>query len=61
MGPIAPYADAAVRIEFGYISNSADAQRLADSDFRDVVAEAVSVAVVRFFAPDDGGDSGVTT
>ena len=51
----------AVRIEFGYISNSADAQRLADSDFRDVVAEAVSVAVVRFFAPDDGGDSGVTT
>jgi N-acetylmuramoyl-L-alanine amidase len=46
----------AVRIEFGYISNSADAQRLADSDFRDVVAEAVSVAVVRFFAPDDGGE-----
>lgn len=43
----------AVRIEFGYLTNPGDAQRLADSDFRDVVAEAVSVAVVRFFAPED--------
>lgn len=43
----------AVRIEFGYLSNVTDAQRLADADFRDVVAEAVSVAVVRFFAPED--------
>lgn len=43
----------AVRIEFGYLTNPSDAQRLADSDFRDVVAEAVSVAVVRFFAPEE--------
>lgn len=43
----------AVRIEFGYLSNAQDAQRLADAVFRDTLAEAVSNAVVRFFAPDD--------
>ncbi len=43
----------AVRIEFGYLSSPSDAQRLADADFRDVVAEAVAIAIVRFFAPED--------
>lgn len=46
----------AVRIEFGYLSNPSDAQRLADADFRDVVAEAVAIAVVRFFAPEDSAE-----
>ncbi|MGB3673830.1 MAG: N-acetylmuramoyl-L-alanine amidase [Candidatus Nanopelagicales bacterium] len=45
----------AVRIEFGYLSNPSDAERLADADFRDVVSEAVAIAVVRFFAP--GGEN----
>lgn len=43
----------AVRIEFGYLSNDQDAQRLADADFRDAVAEAVATAVVRFFDPSE--------
>lgn len=43
----------AVRIEFGYLSNPTDAQRLADAVFRDTLAEAVANAVVRFFAPDE--------
>lgn len=43
----------AVRIEFGYLSNQADSQRLADAVFRDTLAEAVAIAVVRFFAPED--------
>ncbi len=43
----------AVRIEFGYLSNEQDAQRLADGDFRDAVAEAVATAVVRFFDPSE--------
>ncbi len=44
----------AVRIEFGYLSNEQDASRLANAAFRDVVAEAVAVAIVRFFDPSDG-------
>jgi N-acetylmuramoyl-L-alanine amidase len=43
----------AVRIEFGYLSNEQDAQRLADAEFRDAVAEAVATAVVRFFDPSE--------
>lgn len=42
----------AVRIEFGYLTNAHDAERLADAAFRDAVAESVAVAIVRFFAPE---------
>lgn len=42
---------AAVRLELGYITNPGDAARLADSDFRDVVAEAIVVAVQRVYLP----------
>lgn len=42
---------AAVRVELGYLTNDGDAARLADSDFRDVVAEAVVVAVQRVYLP----------
>ena len=41
----------AVRVEVGYLSNTGDAQRLADPAFRDVVAEAVSAAVQRLYLP----------
>jgi N-acetylmuramoyl-L-alanine amidase len=39
----------AVRIDVGYITNPRDAARLADPAFRDVVAEAVVVAVQRVY------------
>ncbi len=39
----------AVRIDLGYITNPSDAARLADPAFRDVVAEAITVAVQRFY------------
>lgn len=42
---------AAVRVELGYLSNEGDAARLADPDFRDVVAEAIVVAVQRVYLP----------
>ncbi|HEY9412175.1 MAG TPA: N-acetylmuramoyl-L-alanine amidase [Jiangellaceae bacterium] len=42
---------AAVRIDLGYITNEGDAARLSDPDFRDVVAEAVVVAVQRVYLP----------
>ncbi|WP_053203714.1 N-acetylmuramoyl-L-alanine amidase [Jiangella muralis] len=42
---------AAVRVELGYITNDGDAARLADPDFRDVVAEAVVVAIQRVYLP----------
>ena len=41
----------AVRIELGYLTNPGDAARLADPTFRDVVAEAVVVAVQRLYLP----------
>ena len=41
----------AVRIECGYLSSPRDSRRLADPAFRDAVAEGISAAVVRFFAP----------
>jgi N-acetylmuramoyl-L-alanine amidase len=41
----------AVRLELGYVTNSGDATRLADPGFRDVVAEAVVVAVQRLYLP----------
>ena len=41
----------AVRLELGYVTNAGDASRLADPGFRDVVAEAVVVAVQRLYLP----------
>jgi N-acetylmuramoyl-L-alanine amidase len=43
----------AVRIEAGYLTNSGDAARLSDPAFRDVLAEAVVVAVQRLYLPPD--------
>lgn len=39
----------AVRIDLGYVTHPDDAARLADAAFRDVVGEAVVVAVQRFY------------
>ncbi len=39
----------AVRIDVGYLTNPGDAARLADPAFRDVIAEAVVVAVQRMY------------
>ena len=41
----------AVRVELGYLSNDADARRLASAAFQDVVAEGLAAAVIRFCAP----------
>jgi N-acetylmuramoyl-L-alanine amidase len=43
----------AVRIEVGYLTNAHDADRLREPTFRDVVAEAVAVAVQRLYLPPD--------
>lgn len=49
----------AVRVELGYLSNPHDAARLADPAFRDVVAEAIVVAVQRvFLSKDDDATTG---
>lgn len=50
----------AVRIDVGYISNAQDAARLAEPSFRDVVAEAVVVAVQRvYLTPESDSKTGV--
>ena len=50
----------AVRVDLGYLTNAGDAARLSDPDFRDVVAEAVVVAVQRvYLAPDADAETGV--
>jgi N-acetylmuramoyl-L-alanine amidase len=50
----------AVRIDLGYITNPGDAQRLSDPAFRDVVAEAIVVAVQRvYLSPDTDTQTGV--
>lgn len=41
----------AVRIELGYVTNPSDAARISDPGFRDVVAEAIVVAVQRVYLP----------
>jgi N-acetylmuramoyl-L-alanine amidase len=41
----------AVRVELGYLSNEADARRLANPAFQDAVAEGLAAAVTRFCAP----------
>lgn len=48
----------AVILELGYLSNPDDAARLADGAFRDVVAEAVVVAVQRLYLADDDAVTG---
>jgi N-acetylmuramoyl-L-alanine amidase len=50
----------AVRIDAGYLTNDGDAERLSDPTFRDVVAEAVVVAVQRVYLdPDHDAPTGV--
>ena len=50
----------AVRIDLGYITNPGDAQRLSDGAFRDVVAEAIVVAVQRvYLSPETDTRTGV--
>ena len=50
----------AVCVEVGYVTNAGDAARLADAAFRDVVAQAIVVAVQRFYlAPDSDHNTGV--
>jgi N-acetylmuramoyl-L-alanine amidase len=50
----------AVQLDAGYLSNAGDARRLADPGFRDVLAEAVVVAVQRFYlSPDADAHTGV--
>jgi N-acetylmuramoyl-L-alanine amidase len=42
-----------VRLEIGYVTNPHDSARLADPAFRDVIAEAVVVAVQRVYLDKD--------
>jgi N-acetylmuramoyl-L-alanine amidase len=50
----------AVRLDAGYLSNHGDARRLAEPGFRDVLAEAVVVAVQRFYlSPEADAHTGV--
>jgi N-acetylmuramoyl-L-alanine amidase len=50
----------AVRVDVGYLTNPGDAARLADPAFRDVVAEAVVVAVQRLYlAPEADSPTGL--
>jgi N-acetylmuramoyl-L-alanine amidase len=49
----------AVRIDVGYLTNPEDAARLADPTFRDVLAEAIVVAVQRvYLTPDEDAETG---
>lgn len=43
----------AVQVELGYLTNAGDAARLSDPGFRDVVAEAIVVAIQRVYLPPD--------
>src|SRR5690348_13652271 len=50
----------AVQLDAGYLSNPGDARRLGDPGFRDVLAEAVVVAVQRFYlSPEVDATTGV--
>jgi len=50
----------AVQLDAGYLSNPGDARRLAEAGFRDVLAEAVVVAVQRFYlSPEADAHTGV--
>ena len=47
----------AVRIECGYLSSPEDSERLADPSFRESVADAITAAIIRFFAPTEESTS----
>lgn len=48
-----------VRIDVGYLTNPGDAERLARPDFRDVIAEAVVIAIQRLYlASEDDAKTG---
>ena len=50
----------AIRLDVGYLTNLGDVERLRDPDFRDVLAEAVVVAVQRFYlSPEVDSHTGV--
>ena len=50
----------AVRLDLGYLTNAGDAARLAHPGFRDTIAEAVVVAIQRFYlAPEVDPHTGV--
>lgn len=50
----------AIQLDVGYLSHPADATRLADPGFRDVLAEAVVVAIQRFYlSPETDAHTGV--
>ncbi len=50
----------AIRLDVGYLTNLGDVERLRDPDFRDVLAEAVVVAVQRFYlSPEVDAHTGV--
>ena len=50
----------AIRLDVGYLTNVGDVERLRDPDFRDVLAEAVVVAVQRFYlSPETDAHTGV--
>ncbi len=50
----------AVRLDLGYLTNTGDAARLQRAEFRDTIAEAVVVAVQRFYlAPEADPNTGV--
>jgi N-acetylmuramoyl-L-alanine amidase len=50
----------AVRLDSGYLTNAGDHARLCDPDFRDVLAEAIVVAVQRFYlSPEVDAHTGV--
>jgi N-acetylmuramoyl-L-alanine amidase len=49
----------AVRVDLGYISNSADAARLARAEFRDTIAESFIIAIQRLYlAAEDDAKTG---
>jgi N-acetylmuramoyl-L-alanine amidase len=48
----------AVQVELGYLTHPADAARLADPDFRDLVAEALVVAIQRLYLGEDDATTG---
>jgi N-acetylmuramoyl-L-alanine amidase len=47
-----------VMVSLGYLTNPADAERLADPDFRETLAEAVLFAVQRLYLGDDDAQTG---
>ena len=48
----------AVQVELGYLTSPTDAARLADPDFRDLVAEALVVAIQRLYLGEDDATTG---